>query len=52
MFIYEIYYETQGGTVVYCQDTDCELDAIDEIRKLTIEFPQNYYWYEAVLGED
>ena len=47
-FIYEIYYENKAGEIVLCTERNCEMEAISEINNLSIEFPENYYWYDIV----
>lgn len=47
--IYEIYYENKAGEVVFCSDfITTEMDAREEIRQLSIEFPEHDYWWECV----
>lgn len=47
--IYEIYYENKAGEVVFCSDfITTEMGARDEIRQLSIEFPEHDYWWECV----
>lgn len=47
--IYEIYYENKAGEVVFCSDSiTTEMGAKEEIRQLSIEFPEYDYWWECV----
>lgn len=51
---YEIYYRTTptgctDSITVYCGDVSTEHEAIDDVRMLSLEFPDNEYWYEGVL---
>ena len=49
-FIYELHYEKEDGGQVFCNDFYCELEVMEEMRKLQIEFPENQYWYDIVEG--
>lgn len=54
LMFYEIYYRTlptgcQESVTVYCGDESTEDEAIEEVRMLSLEFPDNEYWYEGVL---
>jgi hypothetical protein len=50
IYFYEIYYRTANEVhPVYCGDVATETEARDECFKLSIEFPQNYYFYESVV---
>lgn len=51
---YEIYYRTTptgctDSITVYCGDVSTEHEAVEEVRMLSLEFPDNEYWYEGVL---
>lgn len=51
---YEIYYRTtpigcQEYVTVYCGDVSTEHEAVEEVRMLSLEFPEYEYWYEGVL---
>lgn len=50
MHYYEIYYRSENEVnTVYCGDAGTETEARDECFQLGIEFPQNTYYYEAVI---
>lgn len=52
MTIYELYYETKDGTIVLCG----ELTSLDEVEQeknmLSIEFPNNQYFWEATYEDE
>lgn len=51
--IYEIYYENKQGDVVFCSDCiTTEMGAREEIRQLSIEFPEHEYWWEAIYEDE
>lgn len=56
--IYEIYYENKQGDVetvntVLCSDfITTEMGAREEIRQLSIEFPEHDYWYECIYEDE
>jgi hypothetical protein len=47
---YEIFYQSADGQIVYCQDVDCELEAIRICAQLTQEFPEHRYYYDTVMN--
>lgn len=51
MKFYEIYFRSKDW-VVYCGDVASEDLAMEEVRILSLEFPDNQYWYEEVIAGD
>lgn len=51
--IYEIYYENSCGDIILCSDNiRDEFEATEEIRILSLEFPDNSYWYEVTYEDE
>lgn len=51
--IYEIYYENKQGDVIFCSDSiTTEMGAREEIRQLSIEFPEHEYWWECTYEDE
>lgn len=50
-YLYEIYYRTSNeANSVYCKSVPFEYQARDECFLLGLENPQNFYFYESVVG--
>jgi len=49
-FIYELHYEAENGDQIYCKEFSDELECLQEMRSLQIEFPEHQYWYD--ISED
>lgn len=47
---YEIFYQSVDGSIVHCQDVNSELEAIRICDQLVQEFPENRYYYDAVMN--
>lgn len=51
--IYEIYYKNRDKEIVLCSDhIRDETEALEELRKLGIEFPENGYWFEVTYEDE
>ena len=50
--IYEIYYENVEGIILCSDHIRDELEAEEEIRKLSLEYPDNSYWYEVIYEDE
>ena len=50
--IYEIYYENIHGIILCSDHIRDELEAVEEIRILSLEFPDNSYWYEVTYEDE
>lgn len=46
--IYELHYEKPNGDVIFCGTLSSENEVLQEIRQLSIEFPEYDYWYDIV----
>lgn len=47
----ELVYES-GGDIFYCGDYESLEEAVLEMNRLSIEFPQNDYWYEITYDDE
>lgn len=50
--IYELYYEDEKGTIVYCNGFGSLEDVTVERNALEIEFPEHEYWYEVIYADE
>lgn len=50
--IYELHYEKPNGDVIFCGTLSSEEEVLQEIRLLSVEFPEYDYWYDIVDDGD
>lgn len=46
--IYELHYDTDWGEQFFCKEFSDELECLEEMQSLQLEFPEHQYWYDII----